>query len=183
MPLNISKCSQRIVWPKPLTLQFSAIRRAGEGWNPAGATEAISLTHVKNLGIIGARMRTSLKRLLLVLVLGAAVPLQGFAAASIDLCRAFPHHQDAAAAGVHDHSIAIDASAHHEGHDPLDADTGQDSHHCAACASCGVAAAISAAPRILVTDVPHQAVIALSVPAPDGHVPDGLDRPPLALLA
>ena len=127
-------------------------------------------------------MRTSLKRLLLVLLLGLAVPLQGYAAASINLCRAFAHHQDTAAAGAHDHSHAHEASAHHGGHDPLDAGAGQESHHCAACASCGVAAAVSAAPRFQATDVPHQALIVFFVPAPEGHVPDGLDRPPLTLL-
>jgi hypothetical protein len=131
-------------------------------------------------------MPKSLLRAALILLLAAAVPLQGYAAASVGICRAFTHHDDEAAVtadrNAHHGDGHVHASSGHEKQGTSDGSSAQDPHHCAACASCGVAAAISASPVLLTADTPHRGVVIDSLFAPKGHVPEGLDRPPLTLL-
>jgi hypothetical protein len=140
------------------------------------------LTRIKNPGIIPAAMPKPLQRALLILILAVAVPLQGYAAASIGICRALAHHGGLSAAD-HAHGGDHHAGAEHERHGSSSGGSSTpDSHQCAACASCGVAAVISASPALYVSDAPHRGVVIASFPAPEGHVPEGLDRPPLTLL-
>jgi hypothetical protein len=144
--------------------------------------EPLSLTRLKLAGIIVV-MPKSLQRALLALVLAVAVPLQGYAAVNTGICRALAHHGDEPAASVeHGHHGAEHAGADHDKPGSPDDPSAKDTHHCAACASCGVAAAISAAPLVYASDSPHQGVVAADSPAPEGYVPEGLDRPPLTLL-
>ena len=125
-------------------------------------------------------MPKTLLRALLVLLLAVSVPLQGYAAVSIGICRGLAHHGDELLPGAHDG--AERAGENHDPHGSPEGAPAEESHHCAACASCGVAAAISAAPLIHASDSPHQGVVVADLPAPEGYVPEGLDRPPLTLL-
>jgi len=133
-------------------------------------------------------MLKSLLRAALILFLAAAVPLQGYAAASIGICGAFIHHGDEAAVTTEQNAHHGDEQGHvhansgHERHGTPDDSSAQNSHHCAACASCSVAAVISSSPALYASDTPHRGVVTVSFPAPKGHVPEGLDRPPLTLL-
>jgi len=127
-------------------------------------------------------MRRSFKHALLAVLLIAVVPLQGYAALGVELCHALAGGEGAVDHGRHGHHASEAALSHHDGQGLPDGGSAQDSHHCAACASCGVAAAISAAPGLYASDSPHQSVIADSLPEPKGHVPERLDRPPLKLL-
>jgi hypothetical protein len=128
-------------------------------------------------------------RVLLAAILIAAVPLQGFAALSAGICRDLQHSQhDAghahvpatAAAQAHDHDTHGDAKATLGG----DAGAAQDpsSAHCAACASCGVAAGIVAASPFALPVSPERDVVAQALSSFVGFVPDALDRPPLTPL-
>lgn len=134
-------------------------------------------------------MPKKLFRALLAAFLIAAVPLQAFAALGASICRDLQHSQHDAghghapsAAQSHGHGAHGDAAAVHgedDGMPLLDAETA----HCAACASCGVAAGIVAAAALPLSDAAERDVIAHAVSSFVGFVPDGLDRPPLTPLA
>jgi hypothetical protein len=141
------------------------------------------LTRIENEGIIPAAMSTRIQRALFILLLAAVVPLQGYAAASTAICRALAH-EDAPVGAVmaqHAHHGDAYASADHDMHGTPDGSSPHGSQHCVACSSCGVAAAISAFATIYVSDAPAWGVAIASFSAPKGHVPEGLDRPPLSL--
>lgn len=108
-------------------------------------------------------MARRLLRLVLVLAIALAVPLQGFAAASAGVCMSLGHHQGGDA---------------HEGQHGGEA---AGNPHCPPCVSCCAAAAIAPAVE------PALAQAAPTVPEPPvqhsiaGGLPERLDRPPLAL--
>jgi len=129
-------------------------------------------------------------RLLLVALLVVMVPLQGFAALSVGICRDLQHGSDAQR---HDFPASTPAaeSHSHDGHGAIAGATGHDTKaagdssgsHCAACAACGASAAIVAPNLFSIAEAPRDGVLAHSVMQFSGFVPDGLDRPPLTPLA
>ena len=137
-----------------------------------------------------------LVRLALMVLLAIALPMQGFAAATMISCGAGQHehapgqglaHSHAGAGAVHPHSHASEADSHagafdHSAAGKTDiAKSGM--HKCSACASCCTSAA-----------VPSRAIVFSSVKLPDHYAPlaarsvpapvtEGLERPPRAVLA
>src|SRR5436190_9451231 len=109
-------------------------------------------------------------RLLVALALVLAVPVQGLAAATADLCMALGHHD----AAVHTHDG--DGGAHqHHGHDSPATDK-----HCAPCIACCAAAAIALSAPLVIADERADSVVAAGPRALVGIPLDTLDRPPLA---
>jgi hypothetical protein len=125
-------------------------------------------------------------RILLIWILAAALPLQGYAAAAMISCgpmhariAASTHddHGQAGHHGTHDHHPAAEGSSHSNEPSPGPAKLFQ--FKCSACAACCTA---SAAPS---PTVPLMAVVAARVvtspffePSDHGIVPAGLERPP-----
>jgi hypothetical protein len=112
-------------------------------------------------------------RIVIVLLIAAALPLRGFAALAAELCA--DHHGGAQAAHAADHDHGSD-------HDP----SGHDGDHhstasiCSHCASCSVGASL--APDFA-RDVSALVAGADRIPffgaRESGYVPDHLERPPL----
>lgn len=121
-----------------------------------------------------------------------AIPLQGFAAASMILCG--PHHAamaQGADSGSHHHD---DAAAPHHHPDATPApDAGENAlgefvkslgMKCSACSSCCSLAALPIAPVPSLTFLPTTSVAAPFFSSSyTGIVPDGLERPPSRHLA
>lgn len=134
----------------------------------------------------------SLLRLLLAWLIMAAIPLQGFAAASMVFCKGAHHAQAisqaeapslATAAGMHDHSShshATQAQATRAADQPVGAEIPDASHKCGVCASC--------CHSIAIAELPHWPAFA---PIPQAELAEPfllihttpsavLDRPPRA---
>lgn len=122
------------------------------------------------------RVRRTAKILVLLLVL-AALPLRGYAAALKTLCEA--HHAGAQAAHqqVHEH-----AAQHKHGPQGDDASHGSLAPLCSLCATCSVGAPLApdSAHRVGAAIIVADRIPFLGRVQP-GFVPDHLDRPPLAL--
>jgi hypothetical protein len=115
-------------------------------------------------------MRGKFLRLLILLAVGIAAPIQGVVAATAGLCAMQSHD-----AG-HDHE-GDGGSAGSPVHDE-----GKSNHHghCAPCVACCAAVAIASTLRPVFRPVPASAPEILAMPAPAGVQPDALERPPLA---
>ena len=116
-------------------------------------------------------MLRKLLRLAFIVFLAGTVPLQALAALSVDVCKTM------------DHGDARMQSAAGHGHGTSDASTDDDQspvddtlHHAA---SCGPVAAIVGYAEAVAADVSSDGIHAGLLPAPEGIVPDGLERPPL----
>jgi hypothetical protein len=103
-------------------------------------------------------MRGKFLRLLVVVAISLAVPIQGVLGATASLCMTQSH----------------DAGSHHH-------DNGQSHHHghCAPCVACCTGVAIASSVRPVFQPLPASAPDILAMPAPAGIQPDALDRPPL----
>jgi hypothetical protein len=120
-------------------------------------------------------MLRKLLRLALVALLVGTVPIQGLAALSIDVCNAVEH-----SGGHAQHADAGHGDAFHG--DPMNDDQGptdETTHN--HLASCSVAAAIVATTTDLTAAAPGDGIQDAPFRAPDGFVPERLDRPPLTL--
>lgn len=114
-------------------------------------------------------------RFLIVLLLLAGLPLRGYAAVAAALCEA--HHGGApvAHAAEHDHGSA------HE-HETNDGDRHPIASVCSICASCSVGATLAPdSVRPVATSAAGADRIPFFSKQASGHVPRGLDRPPLVL--
>lgn len=116
-------------------------------------------------------MLRKLLRLAFVLFLAASVPIQALAAVSIDVCKTMDHG-DARMPSAAGHGHAAHGT-------PIGDDQGSvdDAMHHAA--SCGAATGIVGYADAIVADVSRDTIHAAALPAPEGIVPDGLERPPL----
>jgi hypothetical protein len=130
-------------------------------------------------------MPLRLSRILIVLTLALAVPIQGVAAVTAGLCMALGHHGSGMVAS-HDH--ATDHSGPHANADDSNVDHGHEisvnssgNPHCPPCVACCAAAAISSFPQIFIPELPTASVFAAPMLAFSGIQPERLDRPPLAL--
>ena len=111
-------------------------------------------------------------RILIVLLIAAALPLRGYAAVAADLCAG--HHGGAQAEHVHDHD--------HESTDGHDANGGEQSSTsiCSHCASCSVGASLAPDSAQWVNALINRADrIPFFGARKPAHVPDHPDRPPL----
>lgn len=117
-----------------------------------------------------------IKRLLLMLVIAFAVPVQGMAAVSAGICMAFGHHDAPAQLAEHEHPVAGSTDA-----DSADGHANQGDAHCGPCVSCCGAASIAASPVPVVPIVPGVAIQPHYTEGVAGLLPGNLDRPPLAL--
>jgi len=124
-------------------------------------------------------------RLLAVLLLACAIPVQGMASVAAGQCMAFGHHQDGAAQADHDQDgvDGHDHAAHsHDDAAAQQGDEGGNTSHCGPCAACCASAASIAGPvGMLIPSSASNASYLFSQFPPLGFQPDGLDRPPLAL--
>jgi hypothetical protein len=131
-------------------------------------------------------------RKVLVWVVMALLPLQGYAAAAMISCG--PMHAQMSAAGDHSHHQEPGAASDsHDQHDHT-APAGQDDERssdadffkfkCSACASCctGSAAPSRVIPAVT-ADAPHGVRIPFFESPAGGIILDGLDRPPRTSLA
>ena len=109
-------------------------------------------------------------RILIVLLIVAALPLRGYAAAAADLCA--EHHGGGQSEHVHDHESTDPQSGHGGEH--------SSSSTCSHCASCsvGVSFLSDSAPMLnaLIGGADRIPFFDARKPV---HVPDHLDRPPL----
>ena len=117
-----------------------------------------------------------IKRLLLLLLVAIAVPVQGAQAAADGICMTFGHHDAPGQLADHDH--AVPGSADAESGD-TEADHGD--AHCGPCVSCCGAASIASPVWPAPTIVPVHAMPVHYVQQFAGLLSGGLDRPPLAL--
>lgn len=129
-------------------------------------------------------MPKKLLRLLLVLAIALAVPVQGVAAVAAGLCMELGHHQNGQAS-AHDHSAGQAHDVHKSpsaGGDSKPAgDKSADGSHCPPCVSCCAAAVIAPAAHISIPDSFPAAAITATQYSIAGVLPEKLDRPPLAL--
>jgi len=138
-------------------------------------------------------MKRTLKTLLLLLVI-AALPLQGAAAAMRLSCGPDHHHpaQGASAAGAHHHSATAPHSdadhaafktAANADHAPVAPD-GHAHSYCSACAACCVGSAAPPSASIPTASREGSEFIAVA-PAPllAGFIPASLERPPRTIFA
>lgn len=129
------------------------------------------MTCVKRPGYKMRPMMRKLLRLAFVLLLAGSVPLQALAAQSIDVCKTMDHG-DAQMQSAAGHGHASPGASIDDDQSPVD-DT---MHHAA---SCGAVAGIVGYAEAVVADVSSDGIHAAALPAPEGIVPDGLERPPL----
>ena len=119
------------------------------------------------------RMRNVFRALILLLMF-VALPLRGYAAVAAELCAAHPGGAQAAHAAEYDRN-----SAHAQGRQDGDhASTASLCSHCAAC-SVGASLAPDSARPIAIFHAGADR-IAFFGARTSGHVPEHLDRPPLA---
>ncbi|TAN54404.1 MAG: hypothetical protein EPN19_06335 [Betaproteobacteria bacterium] len=119
-----------------------------------------------------------LARILIVLLLLAALPLRGYAAIAAGLCDA--HHSGVAAvkAAVHDHAAG---DYGHDG-DSGGTDSPEFASVCSLCATCSVGASLAPHAVHAIALAPAGAsAIPFYGYAASGRVPGTLDRPPLPL--
>jgi hypothetical protein len=129
---------------------------------------------VKRALVKSEEMPRKLSRLLLLLVIALAVPLQGFAAVSAGLCMASGHHHSEQGPAAHDHDMG---SIEHE--HPADEPSANNSH-CPPCVSCCAAVAIAPAAEPRLPSVAPAAPVASKQYSMAGFLPEQLDRPPLS---
>lgn len=131
-------------------------------------------------------MLNRLAQAFLVTFLIVAVPLQGYAAVSIGLCRALAHHDSdlvhAQAGPIH--QTVHQTGGHESGHESVPHEHGaagnpDSTAHCAACTACGASAAIAASDPVITPLAPEHAIDISAPTSPEGIVPEGIDRPPL----
>ena len=115
-------------------------------------------------------MQSRFARFLLALALVLAIPVQGFAAATADLCM-LGHHD----ASMHSHEGDTGTHPQHD-HGSLPA-----SAHCAPCVACCAAAAIAHSMPLVLADERADAVVVAGPPSFADVALGTLDRPPLSV--
>lgn len=122
-----------------------------------------------------------LARVLVVVLVALAVPLQGALAVTGGQCMALEHHDGAP--GGHDyasHSHAVDSHAGDAGTAHGQADDGAGTGHCGPCTACCASASIGAPQSFNVASTAAHASYVFSQFPPIAVQPGGVDRPPLA---
>lgn len=135
------------------------------------------------------RQMKKLNHYLLLWILIMAIPLQGFAAASIMLCAA-EHHQVSVTQTLHvvEHNVKnVDHEHHAQSHeaDGQSSDTATAQQHtskdkCSACAACCVGAAMLTSYLASHISRPTSEKIDMTFSSHLGYISDSLERPPRA---
>lgn len=116
-------------------------------------------------------------KILIVLLMLAAIPLRGYAAVAAGLCDAHHGGFATAHASAHAHASDHDDDSHPGNTEPAGFDS-----VCSLCATCSVGASLAPDAAHVVTFAPAGAsAIPFYGFAASGRVPETLDRPPLAL--
>lgn len=128
----------------------------------------------KQLGLRYPTMPKAFFRLLAVLLLALAIPVQGLAAVTAGQCMAFGHHDGADGDDHASHSHSDEGGA-------KQSDDGAKQSHCGPCAACCASASIAGPVGVSIPSSPSDTKYVFSQLPPPGVQPDGLERPPLAL--
>jgi hypothetical protein len=157
-------------------------RRECAGWNLFH--DGVS----KLLALQCPTMPRAFFRLVAVMLLAMAVPVQAMAAVTAGQCKALAHHQDGGAGHEEYAQGQVDADGHdHAAHSHSDQGGTNQGHengkstHCGPCTGCCASASIAGPVRVSIPSSPFTATYLFSQFAPLGFQPDGLERPPLAL--
>lgn len=122
-------------------------------------------------------------RIVVLVLLALAIPVQGMAAVSAAQCMAFGHHDNPANHGhthAQDHADGDEHAAHsHDNHDGND--TSGKAAHCGPCVACCTSASIAGHVEFPLLPSRSEGQHLFTQFPPLGVQPDGLDRPPLAL--
>ena len=122
-------------------------------------------------------MPSAFFRLLAVVLLALAVPVQAMAAVSAGQCMAAGQHQDIAHEHhAHDGADSQDQSSHSHAEE-----SGTQQSHCGPCAACCASASIAGPAAGLILSSYSNTKYVFSQLPPPGVQPDSVDRPPLAL--
>lgn len=131
-------------------------------------------------------MRSTI-RLLLTVMLLLALPLQGYAAASMLRCASSHHGMAQAQQALHvlhrGHSADAGQAAHHDAGTAGDSGHAHGKYGCSACAACCVGGALTASPQ---GDASPSRLHERPVPVPQpfaAFITDGPERPPRTVLA
>ena len=116
----------------------------------------------------------SLARLMMVVLVALAVPLQGAAAVTAGQCMSLS--QDG-----HPHSASSHSHADEGGSKAVDDGEGSGGAHCGPCTACCASASIAGPGALSILSAASNAPYFFSQFPPIGVQPDGVDRPPLAL--
>ena len=130
-------------------------------------------------------------RLVLILILTAALPVRGYAASMMMVCgasgqAAVEHSDDGGASHHHpDHAGHSPDGAHQHAHGDHAAEPSNDDHDVATCSACGVCCAgvlSGSGSPVLANSAVSSGPIAFFDRRFVGFIPAGLDRPPLSLV-
>ena len=126
-------------------------------------------------------------RILAIVLLAVALPLQGLAGVVSAQCMVLGHHADAGLAG-HTHVDGSEAGSHdHAGHSHGEEDAAEQSSdgtkpsHCGPCTACCASASIASAAALVISPSLSPTLYVFLQLAPPAVEPDGVDRPPLSL--
>lgn len=125
-------------------------------------------------------------RLLAVLAVSLAVPIQGLGAVTSGQCMSLGHHEAGLAGGGHGHGEHAAGDHAHESHSHAEGEAAKQngdtkSSHCGPCAACCASASIAGPTPSFGMSAPSSGTYVFSqFPAPSVPL-DALDRPPLAL--
>jgi hypothetical protein len=129
----------------------------------------------------------SLARLLMVVLVVLAVPLQGAAAVTAGQCMALTQQGDSGhdnhshGQDGHHHSAPSHSDADEGGSKAVDDEDGANGAHCGPCTACCASASIAGPGALSILSAASNAPYLFSQFPPIGVQPDGVDRPPLAL--
>jgi hypothetical protein len=129
----------------------------------------------------------SLARLMMVVLVALAVPLQGAAAVTAGQCMALSqqgdggHDNHSHGQDGHHHSASSHSHANDGGSKAVDDQDGSGGAHCGPCTACCASASIAGSGALSILSAASNAPYLLSQFPPIGVQPDGVDRPPLAL--
>lgn len=140
---------------------------------PPRNPEPKDLIKVKSLRNIARGMK-HLVRLLVVVLVALAVPVQGALAVAAGQCMALEHHDGG---DGHDHASHSDS----EQAGSEQADGGAENAHCGPCTACCASASMAGPAALTILSAASNAPYLFSPFPPIGVQPDGVDRPPLAL--
>src|SRR5262245_53378239 len=125
-------------------------------------------------------------RLMVVVILACAVPLQGIASVAAGQCMALSHHDDGSNADhshSHDTGGELDLAAHGHSDDAASSHSHGDEKgaHCGPCVACCASVSIVSTVALVWPVVAHAGIDEFSYVLLAGVRPDELYRPPLSL--
>jgi hypothetical protein len=129
----------------------------------------------------------NLARLILVVLVALAVPVQGALAVTAGQCMALAkqsaggHENRSHGQDGHHHAASSHSHADEGGSNAVDDEGAADGAHCGPCTACCASASIAGSGALSILSTASNAPYVFSQFPPIGVQPDGVDRPPLAL--